>query len=670
MKYILFIVSFLLLNHFSILAQQTENGLTASNGQYIGFLEFKPYDYNNGKNHPLIIFLHGIGERGNGTSDLYKVAFNAIPKYCANGATMQFTHAGQQYSFLVLSPQLSTTYGQWEPFHVEEMIKYAKKNLRIDPDRIYLCGLSLGGGGVWKYATTSAANARGLAAIAPVCATNESVTYCHIASENLPVWAFHAVDDNVVGSANTTYVVNQVNACNPKPGVVPKVKLYDNGGHAIWDRAFDMGHTWQSPQNIYEWFLSNSRNNVTTPPALNKPPVADAGKDISITLPANTAVLDGSASYDIDGTISNYIWTKISGPANSNISNPNAAISNLENLVNGNYVFRLTTKDDKGDIATDDVAITVAAPAVNRPPVANAGSDLIVNLPTNTTTLTGASSYDPDGSIYSYSWTHVGGPAKYVLTNANSANAALSDLIEGTYYFQLIVADNGGSAASDIVVVRVKPGGAPIVNQQPVANAGNDSNISLPTNSITLNGSGSYDPDGKIISYNWTQVGGPSRSTITSSDKASAIVTDLAKGTYYFQLIVADDGGGATVDFVIVTVNDLTSTSAGQNVASGNGARNSSPLTVGNGAVAYNRLKLFPVPATNVLNIQYLAEKNNRLSIIITDASGRQVVNEVWNKDQPSMQKIIDISRLHRGIHYIELRDADGTKLVKAFIKN
>ena len=85
---------------------------------------------------------------------------NAIPKYINAGNTMTFTSlSGVQETFLVLSPQLSTAYGSWQNIYVDEMLKYASANLRIDTNRIFLCGLSLGGGGTWKYSTASTANA-------------------------------------------------------------------------------------------------------------------------------------------------------------------------------------------------------------------------------------------------------------------------------------------------------------------------------------------------------------------------------------------------------------------------------------------------------------------------------------------------------------------------------
>src|ERR1700712_616516 len=138
----------------SVFCQQVAKSIPypASPDGIIGFLEFRPSDYGTQK-HPLIIFLHGWGERGNGSSQINAVSANGVPNYCANGATMRFTVAGQTSSFVVLSPQLSTWYGAWQPYYVKEMIKYAKANLQIDTNRIYITGLSLGGGGTWNIIT-------------------------------------------------------------------------------------------------------------------------------------------------------------------------------------------------------------------------------------------------------------------------------------------------------------------------------------------------------------------------------------------------------------------------------------------------------------------------------------------------------------------------------------
>ena len=156
------LILFFSLLSFTGFSQLVAKGLTAANGTFIGFYQFTPYDYNPNQTpkYPLMIFLHGIGERGNGTTNLPAVLGNGTPKNINEGHTMRFFWNGKWETFIVLIPQLSTSYGWWQNFYVDEMIKYAKANLNIDPNRITLTGLSLGGGGVWAWAGASAANAQ------------------------------------------------------------------------------------------------------------------------------------------------------------------------------------------------------------------------------------------------------------------------------------------------------------------------------------------------------------------------------------------------------------------------------------------------------------------------------------------------------------------------------
>jgi hypothetical protein len=102
------------------------------------------------------------------------------------------------------------------------------------------------------------------------------------------------------------------------------------------------------------------------------------------------------------------------------------------------------------------------------------------------------------------------------------------------------------------VVVSVNA--APVINQSPIASAGQDQTITLPTSMATLNGSGS-DADGSIASYAWSKVSGPSQGNIASPSSASTSVTGLAEGSYTFRLTVRDNDGATAFDDVVVSVN-------------------------------------------------------------------------------------------------------------------
>lgn len=542
-------------------SQQIAKGLTAANNVFIGFYEYKPADYSTNTNtkYPLMIFLHGIGERGNGTTELSKVTGIAIPRYIQDGEKMTFTWNGKTETFLVLSPQLSTSYGGWQSFYVEEMINYAKQNLRIDTNRIILTGLSLGGGGVWGYAAGTAGNAKKLAAISPVCGTCQNVSWSNIAYANLPTWGFHASNDGTV-SANCT--IGAVNAINNLNGAVKAYStIWPTGDHWIWDRAFDRGYSNQNP-NVFEWFLAQNKSL-----APNKRPVANAGADFSQSL-TGSITLDGSGSTDSDGSIVRYVWRLVSGPTQAVFAAPHSttALTTVTGItVAGTYQFELKAVDNRADYTTDLVTVTVTSggqptpppptpPAgTNNPPVAKAGADISITLPVASVNLDGSASSDPDGAIKDYQWKKIAGPASFTIANAKSAKTTVSNLVAGTYQFELMVWGDNWVPRADTVVVTVNA--APVVvNKAPVAMAGQDVSITLPTNSATLNGAASYDTDGSIAAYSWTKISGPTQGTLTNANAASAVAASLAQGTYNYRLQVTDDKGSVSADTVVVTI--------------------------------------------------------------------------------------------------------------------
>ena len=168
--------------------------------------------------------------------------------------------------------------------------------------------------------------------------------------------------------------------------------------------------------------------------------------------------------------------------------------------------------------------VTVNAAPSNQPPVANAGLNINITLPTNSVTLSGSGT-DADGTIASYQWTKISGPSQFTIVSPAAAKTTVNNLAQGIYKFQLTVTDNGGATGKDTATVTVNA--AP--NQPPVANAGTDLNITLPTNSVTLSGSGT-DADGTIASYQWTKITGPSQFTIVSSTIAKTSVKNLDTG--------------------------------------------------------------------------------------------------------------------------------------------
>ena len=284
----------------------------------------------------------------------------------------------------------------------------------------------------------------------------------------------------------------------------------------------------------------------------NQTPVANAGTDQTIQLPASSVALTGSGT-DTDGSIASYAWTQSSGPAGATITTATASNTTITGLIQGVYIFTLTTTDNQGGKGTDNVQITVNAAAANQPPVANAGSDMNITLPTNTVSVSGSASKDPNGTISSYTWTKIAGPTSYTIANSSAMGTSISNLASGVYAFQLKVMDNAGAIGMDTMQVTVNP--ATPSNQPPIANAGADQNITLPINSVTINGSASSDLDGSISSYLWTKLSGPSQFNLGNSGTASTLLSNLAAGVYTFQLKVTDNAGAIALDTTKIIVN-------------------------------------------------------------------------------------------------------------------
>jgi PKD domain/Secretion system C-terminal sorting domain len=291
---------------------------------------------------------------------------------------------------------------------------------------------------------------------------------------------------------------------------------------------------------------------VTVVAQQNILPVANAGSSITITLPTNTATLDGTKSSDADGTISKYSWTMISGPNTPAATGATTSTLSLSGLVAGQYVYQLTVTDNNGGSASAQVKITVVSPA-NKVPVANAGNDQTITAPASSVNLDGSASYDPDGTIASYSWVLKTGTGSITISNGNTSKPSVAGLTPGTYSFQLTVTDNSGASSTALVTITVNSQ-PPVPNQAPVANAGNNQTITAPTASIVLNGSSSFDPDGTITKYTWTQVSGPNTAVILGNGTVSPSVSGLVVGTYTFQLLVTDNDGATNTDQVTVTV--------------------------------------------------------------------------------------------------------------------
>jgi hypothetical protein len=283
----------------------------------------------------------------------------------------------------------------------------------------------------------------------------------------------------------------------------------------------------------------------------NEPPEADAGPDQEVDTNA-MVTLDGSGSSDPDGNLPLvYNWTQTGGPTVT-LSDPDVVMPTFNAPSDPAVLtFTLVVTDSLGlpDPTPDEAVVTIT----NQPPIAGAGPDQ--NVDTDAlVTLDGSGSSDPDGDLpLAYHWTQTGGPAVTLSdpTVVMPTFTAPSD--PAVLKFTLVVTDSLGlpDPTPDEVVVN-------IANQAPVANAEPDQAVD--TNAlVTLDGSGSSDPDGDLpLTYHWTQTGGPA---VVLSDPDVVMPTFTApsdSAVLTFALVVTDSLGlpDPTLDEVVVTVGN------------------------------------------------------------------------------------------------------------------
>lgn len=196
-----------------------------------GYLLHLPPGYATGrKRWPLILFLHGAGERG---TDLNLVKKHGVAK---------IVEAQPDFPFIVVSPQCPTD-GWWSSELLAAILDEVEREYRVDNKRIYLTGLSMGGYGTWDLAM---AQPHRFAALVPICGRGNPLRVHRI--KHLPIWVFHGAKDKVVPLTNSVDLVRALRKCGAKP----KFTIYPDAAHDSWTRTY-------SDPRLYKWLLKFSR---------------------------------------------------------------------------------------------------------------------------------------------------------------------------------------------------------------------------------------------------------------------------------------------------------------------------------------------------------------------------------------------------------------------------
>jgi hypothetical protein len=315
--------------------------------------------------------------------------------------------------------------------------------------------------------------------------------------------------------------------------------------------------TWKSPSMAdYELIPQSQLFEPTT----NDAPIAQAGPDQNVTLPAGATVsLSAFGSSDPDGTITTYAWSNVSGPNTPTFSAGSSQNTDVSTLIAGTYVFRVTVTDNGSLTDTDDV--TVVVNAANVLPTVDAGPNQTITLPTSSANLNSNGGADSDGTIADITWTQASGPVTAIISNDDIDDPTVSGMTTpGLYTFTATVTDDDGGTGFDQVQITVNAAAA---NQAPVASVLTGNNIYVyvtPSDIVNLEGRAS-DPDGIIISTQWIFISGPNTPSIGTPAALETPLTGLIPGVYVIRFRATDNGvdeGLSATDDITITVLQST----------------------------------------------------------------------------------------------------------------
>jgi predicted esterase len=208
-------------------AQQQEKSMAL----YIHYLLYVPKDMPASGLYPLMLYLHGSGQRGNNLN-LLKIV-----------GPPSFLDEKSDFPFIVVSPQCPAN-RNWDTDNLLDLLDHIEATLPIDKNKIYVTGLSMGGFGTWSLA--QAAPER-FAAIAPICGGGNLESICVM--RDVPVWAFHGKLDTNVPYEESERLIKKLKEF----GSDARLTLYPDAGHDAWTETYEN-------QELYDWLLSKSKN--------------------------------------------------------------------------------------------------------------------------------------------------------------------------------------------------------------------------------------------------------------------------------------------------------------------------------------------------------------------------------------------------------------------------
>ncbi|WP_211227898.1 hypothetical protein [Spirochaeta cellobiosiphila] len=203
--------------------------------------------------YPLLISLHGSGERGDGSTSQLERVLKYGPQEMIEEGTWS-----PSFPFIVATPQIPTG-SKWKALELAEFIAYLQNTYRINASRIYLTGLSMGGEGLYTYLKKYGSRA-GIAAAVPLCGKVDTNDVNNL--RDVPLWVFHGDSDKEINVEKSINLVKAYNNLTPSPTTKAKLTIFPGVGHNCWTKVYNSSGMGKESsdydpfdQNIYDWML-------------------------------------------------------------------------------------------------------------------------------------------------------------------------------------------------------------------------------------------------------------------------------------------------------------------------------------------------------------------------------------------------------------------------------
>ena len=303
---------------------------------------------------------------------------------------------------------------------------------------------------------------------------------------------------------------------------------------------------------------------VTPSSTVNDAPIANAGMTQNVSLgfvggvASKVVTLDGTGSTDPNNNPLTFAWT-LTRPTGSAavLSSATDAKPTFTADVVGTYTAQVIVKDSGNLESKVPSVVTIVASISNSAPVANAGSkQFVVFGASSTVTLDGTYSTDADNDQITYKWTLLQKPSSSaaVLSSTTSARPTFKADVAGDYVAQLIVNDGKVDSTPNSAIVA-----ASAANVQPVANAGDDKNVTVNT-VVSLDGTNSSDANFDTLTYQWDWMASPSTApALSSATSPKPTFTPSTAGTYVLTLTVSDGKLKSNPDPITINVSVVNS---------------------------------------------------------------------------------------------------------------